>query len=121
MCRYGDQTPISMQEKLFATIMMMVGFILMEGIVIGGWESILTNDYTPVATFTHRVKTVSACLVSTRMSPRFNCVYTLLQRCVILSPSLTVCRATSLIGDFVLLLKQVVCPSVTSRYRGHID
>jgi len=111
MCRYGEIVAISMQEKLFATMVMMVGFILMQGIVIGGWESILTNHYSPVATFTHRVKTVSACLVSTRMSPRFNCVYIVTTLCD------TFAELDCLSGHvayrrFRLLLRQVVCPPV---------
>jgi len=55
--------------------MMLIGFILLVGVMIGGWSSILTNNFMSEAMFVHRVKTVNACLVSTPMSPGFS-VYT---------------------------------------------
>jgi len=57
--------PFTMPEKLFTTLIMLIGFILLVGVMIGGWSSILTNNFMSEAMFVHRVKTVNACLVST--------------------------------------------------------
>jgi len=63
-CRFGDITAMTYSEQIFSVITMLVGMIMLLGVILGGWSSILTNYYTEKSAFAHRVDTINYCLVS---------------------------------------------------------